>query len=281
VRSRASSPTLAAARVRRYCNGEATASVGTFPVRFALISTGARVSAYLTRIVVALLLTHIAAFAAAAATPSSNEEALVRVSPRPAVLVVLPPLAQFPEFTDGQDAVEEELIGVLVGAGYKVRRLVRSEFITALTEEIAAVGGIYDPVTGQQNLARHEEALGRLTRRLVDENEAAMVLSSRLVLRTATVRGDAAEWDGQVRMGRTTQGIDQTVVWSGTTKGLSLELTGFRSNGERVFKTYGGLVLPYRLDMAQSKLELRRSFFPNRGEVVEGSLVALKPLLRD
>ena len=167
-------------------------------------------SAYLTRIVVALLLTHIAAFAGAAAAPSSsNEQALVRVSPRPAVLVVLPPLAQFPEFTDGQDAVEEELIGLLVGAGYKVRRLVRSEFVTALTEEIAAVGGIYDPVTGQQNPARHDEVLGRLTRRLVDENEAAMVLSSRLVLRTATVRGDAAEWDGQVRMRRTTQGIDR------------------------------------------------------------------------
>lgn len=239
-------------------------------------------SAYLTRIVVVLFLAHIAAFANAAATPSSSDEApSVRVSPRPAVVVLLPPLAQFPEFADGQDTVEEELIGLLVGAGYKVRRLVRSEFIQALTEEIAAVGGIYDPVTGQQNPARQEEALGRLTRRLVDENEAALVLSSRLVLRTATVRGDAAEWDGQVRMGRTTQGIDQTTVWSGTTKGLSLELTGFRSNGERVFKTYGGLVLPYRLDMAQSKLELRRSFFPNRNEVVEGSLVALKPLLRE
>ena len=60
-------------------------------------------SAYMTRIVVALLLAHIAAFASAAATPPPfNEETLVRVSPRPAVVVVLPPLAQFPEFTDGE-----------------------------------------------------------------------------------------------------------------------------------------------------------------------------------
>jgi hypothetical protein len=201
--------------------------------------------------------------------------------PKAAVVVVLPPLAQFPEFAEGQDPVEEELTGLLVGGGYKVRRLVRAEFIAALKEEIAAVGGIYDPLTGEYSAARYEEAVGRLTRRIVEENENAVVLSPRLVLRTATVRGDAAEWDDQVRMGRTTHAIDQTVVWTGTTKGVSVELTGFAPSGERLFKTYGGLVLPYRTNMEQSKMELRRNIFSLRSEIVDGSRVALKPLLSD
>jgi len=233
-------------------------------------------------LVLSIALTSICGVALAATPPEAPPPAAASApaaARRPAFVVLLPPVAQFPEFVDGQDPVEEELTALLVGAGYKVRRVVRAEFVQALTEEAAAVGGIYDPLTGQRSAARSDAALARLTRRIVDEKDDAVVLSPRLVLRTATVRGDAAEWDGQVRMGRTNQAIDRTVVWTGTTRGLSLELTAFGPDGARLFTTYGGLLLPYRMDMRTSTMELRRNMFSQRDELVQGSTVALEPLL--
>jgi hypothetical protein len=197
---------------------------------------------------------------------------------RGSTIVVLPPQAQFPEFADGQDVVEEELIRSLVEAGYKVQRVVRKEFTAAWKEEVLAVGGLFDAATGQRIAGRYEEALGKLTRRIVND-PATLVLGSRLVLRSAPLFGASAQWDGQTRSLRTTGDAGTPVIWSGTTKGLSLELTAIASDGRRLFKTYGGLALPYRTSVDRSEMELRSDTFARRGEISAGTAVALRPLL--
>jgi hypothetical protein len=199
---------------------------------------------------------------------------------RGATIVVLPPQAQFPEFADGQDLVEEELIRSLVQAGYKVQRLVRKEFIVAWKEEVSAVGGVFDAATGQRIAGRYEEALGRIARRIVND-PGTLVLGSRLVLRSATLYGASAQWDGQTRSPRTTRDAGTPVIWSGTTRGLSVELTAVASDGQRLFTTYGGLVLPYRTNMAQSEMELRRDTFAHHDEISSGTAVALRVLLSE
>ena len=195
------------------------------------------------------------------------------------VIVVLPPQAQFPEFSDGQDVVEEELIRLLVEAGYKVQRLVREDFAVAWKEEVLAVGGVFDAATGQRIPGRYDEALGRLARRIVNDPTNTIVLASRLVLRPATLYGASAQWDGQTRSPRSAQNTGLPVMWSGTTKGLSLELTAVAPDGQRLFTTYGGLALPYRTDIARSEMELRSDTFAHHIEISEGTTVALRALL--
>ena len=199
--------------------------------------------------------------------------------PQGSVIVVLPPQAQFPEFADGQDVVEEELIRLLVEAGYKVRRLVRKDFAVAWKEEVVAVGGVFDSTTGQRIPGRYEEALGRLARRIVDDPTNTIVLGSRLVLRSAPFYGASAQWDGQTRSSRSAQFTGSPVIRSGTTKGLSLELTAVAPNGQRLFTTYGGLALPYRTDIARAEMELRSDTFANHIEISEGTAFSLRALL--
>lgn len=167
----------------------------------------------------------------------------------------------------------------LTSAGYKVIALDEGSYDAIWSQEVAEVGGIYDPHTG---VLRHRElilALGHLVQRVSSETHAAMVMRPQLVLRPAEISGMSAVWDGQQRRVPVFGLGGDTITHDGSTLGLSVGLDIFTSSGELVMHTYGGILLPYRLNVLSGKNEVRSDLFANENELTDGVTIALKPFL--
>lgn len=165
-------------------------------------------------------------------------------------------------------------------AGYRVVALDKGSYDAIWSQEIAEVGGIYDPHTGVLRRRELMLASGRLVQRVSSETHAAMVMRPQLVLRRAEVSGMSASWDGQQRRVPVFGLGSNTITNDGSTLGLSVGLDIFTSSGELVMHTYGGILLPYRINVLSGKNEVRSDLFANENEVTDGVTIALKPFFK-
>jgi len=210
--------------------------------------------------------------------PSDNEISQSFRRPTPSSLIVLlPAQVETADLEPGAAVLMTALHRRLTAAGYKVIALDEGSYDAIWSQEVAEVGGIYDPHTGV--LRRHELmlALGRLVQRVSLETHAAMVMRPQLVLRRAEISGMSATWDGQQRRVPVFGLGADTITNDGSTLGLSVGLDVFTPSGELVMHTYGGILLPYRINVLSSKNEVRSDLFANGTEVIDGVGIALKP----
>lgn len=97
-------------------------------------------------------------------------------------------------------------------------------------------------------------------------------------MRPTQLGGTKADWDGQSKLVPTALTFGDSFTYSGTGKGLSVELLALTTNGDIAFRSFGGTSLPYRLDRSRSDLELRKDLFASDRETAEGVAIALKAL---
>lgn len=201
--------------------------------------------------------------------------------PRPNSLIVLLPVgAETEDLQPGAAILTKALHQRMNAAGYRVVALDQGSHDAIWTQEIEAVGGIYDPKSGAVRRHAVIEAVGHLVQRVTSETGAAMVIMPRLRLREAEVSGMSALWDGQQRRVPTFGTGAGTLTQSGSTLGLSVGLEVFAANGEKVMETFGGALLPYRVNARTAKNEVRPDLFADESEVAEGAAIALAPFLR-
>lgn len=201
--------------------------------------------------------------------------------PRPNSLIVLLPVgAETEDLQPGASILMNALHQSLNAAGYRVVALDQGSHDAIWTQEIEVVGGIYDPTTGALRQREVAQAVGHLVQRVTSETGAAMVIMPRLQLRVAEVSGMSALWDGQQRRVPTFGTGGDTLSHSGSTLGLSVGLELFAANGEKVMATFGGALLPYRVNARTAKNEVRPDLFADESEVAEGAAIALAPFLR-
>jgi hypothetical protein len=167
----------------------------------------------------------------------------------------------------------------LVAAGYRAVLLDRNNHDLIWRQEAEAVGGIVDPASGELRQAAFDLAMRTLVARVSRETGAAMVLRPRLVLREARMSGTKASWDGQTRWIPVTGIGGGTANFAGSTSALSVQLAGFQSSGQLAFLAYGGVTLPFLTNFNSRTSEFRHDLFASPTEVIEGTVIALRPLL--
>jgi hypothetical protein len=226
----------------------------------------------------------VLALVAACATPAPKAAAdnvlgkNFTAPPVGALIVLLPP-PQTKEVEAGESFMTAQLGAQLQAAGYRVATLTRPNYSDIWSQEVAAVGGVFDQTTGASKAEVYALALSNLARRVCDEAKCAMVIQQRLIPRTAKLDGSVADWDGQSRSILVKNAHSREFRFSGTTKALSIELLAVMANGGMGFRTYGGASLLYQTDVQESVNVLRPNLFSNDREVADGVRIALQPLL--
>jgi hypothetical protein len=194
-------------------------------------------------------------------------------------LVVLLPAPKADDLQAGQTLMTQQLHRQLVAAGYRVALLDAGNHDVVWGQEVAEVGGIYDPGSGALRSAAYAKALSSLARRLCDELKCALVIQQRLAVRDTKLSGSSAAWDGQRRRVPVVGTYGDTLSFSGTGVGLSIELTALSADGSPAFHTFGGASLPYRADASHAQHALRADLFADDREIADGVRLALNPLL--
>jgi hypothetical protein len=195
------------------------------------------------------------------------------------LILVLPPTFEFSELEAATPHLLNALHKNLVAAGYRAALLDRSNHDLVWQQEVDAVGGIVDPVSREPRQAAFDLAIRTLVARVSRETGATMVLRPRLVLREAQMSGTKASWDGQTRWIPATGIGGGTAHFSGSTSAVSVQLVGFQSSGQFAFLAYGGVSLPFRTNFNTRASEFRNDLFSSPTEVMEGTAIALRPLL--
>lgn len=196
-------------------------------------------------------------------------------------LVVLVPSRDAGEsFPAGEAMARQQLEQQLAAAGYRVVGVDPGEHEKIWNQEAAAAGGIYDTTTGALKRGVYQQVLGAVARHIAVQTHCALVVDYRLVLRPAPLSGWGAEWDGQKRRPTVINSVSREIRLSGTTRGLSVELTGVLSDGRIAFRTFGGTSLPYTMNRLASKQEVRHDLFATDRETADGVKIALAPLLK-
>lgn len=196
------------------------------------------------------------------------------------LIVLLPPEVETEEMKLGAAILMDALHQQLAAAGYKVAALDRGSHDAIWAQEVQEVGGIFDPATGALRQRELHLAMGHLVQRVCAETQAATVMRPRLVLREAEVAGMSAAWDGQQRRVPEIGGGGGTLSHHGSTLGLSVGLDVFAASGELVIHTFGGALLPYRLNVNLGQNEVRADLFATDAEVADGVAIALAPFFK-
>ncbi len=228
------------------------------------------------------------ALLAGCATPSAKpppgsyrSETLARL-PAGSKLLILHVPASTPAFRPGDPIVVAALTKQLTEAGYRVGLVPFDDYRLLVRDELASLGS---RLTGDQakDIARAEAAaLPRLARIGGSTEGAALLISSRLVLREAELWQSHATWDGQTRAVQF-KGTKATLAnIQGTGPGLSIELLAHNAEGRLQFRWYGGASLPYMAGGVDGRNpEPREDLFHSGVELEQGVRLALRPLLSE
>lgn len=222
--------------------------------------------------------------AACASAPQQSSDNLISPefkAPAPgALIVLLPPQAEGAELKEGVDSLLVQLHRQLKAAGYKVAGIARSNYETIWAQEVDAVGGVYDTVTGKRRHDAYFQAHAHLVQRVGDDMQAALVIEPRLLLRKATLSGATVQWDGQQRRVLMSNSAGREYRSDGTTVAMSVNLNVFAASGEPVAMTYGGASLVYSVNIQAAKHEVRSDIFANDKELAQGVALSLSPLFK-
>jgi tetratricopeptide (TPR) repeat protein len=111
-----------------------------------------------------------------------------------------------------------------------------------------------------------------------------IVLIPAVVSRTAKLAGQMAVWDNvKTRLTIKGFGSGESMEWSGSRLGLSLELDAYDANGNWVFTSYGGISIPYAINTREAVNELKPRLFEAKKDqdtLQKGVEVALEPLTK-
>jgi hypothetical protein len=197
------------------------------------------------------------------------------------LIVLLPPEAEADELQAGLPLLLDALHRTLSSGGYRVALLDAANFATLWAQEAQAAGGLFDPVTGARRVEAHARAITTLSARVAGETGARLVIKPWLVLRTAELSGTKAVWDGQQRLVPARHQAGASAWYRGTTTALSVDLLALQASGALAFRSFGGASLPFVVNAARERLEVRENLFSTPDELHDGVSIALRPLRLD
>lgn len=185
------------------------------------------------------------------------------------------------ELTNSAAPVYQQLIKSIQKKGFQVISLTDAVYQKMHEDALLVSGSVYDPQVGvfiPLDRSTYIKAIIDLSAKQFAHD---IVLIPEMVLRTASVTGDKANWDD---VSRELVFIDQpptTYQLPRKVKGLSLRLGAYTYNGAEVFLNFSGISLPYQMRYFDKKisLNLKEQYFTDE-ELKEGINLALKPFFK-
>jgi hypothetical protein len=214
------------------------------------------------------------------APATTNAVAPTFAPPPSGALVVILPAPRVEGLEKGSAIVEAQLEFQLRAAGYRATVLGHDDYEQLWSEHAAAVGGVFDSVSGTARPQAYSAALSSLARTLGKERKCDLVIQQRFVTRTAQLEGTQAEWDSVRQPIRFSHADPSDYRMSGTTGALSLEVLALASNGSFAFRRTAGVTLLFETNMRETKSERRADLFPDHTEVANAVTIVLEPLLK-
>ena len=234
------------------------------------------------RLVICFLSLMMFACATAPLPPSSDSyvAADFKVPAKGANILLLPVLAEYPEFVPGEEKMQAYMVKVLTEAGYKVAQFPRDTYNRYWRQVSSASGMSLDANDAQRiDVELREKILADLQKSFLKDYPHALLLVPKIALRPADLKGTSAIWDSRKMVPHTKGGVGQAGEWSGKTRALSLELVALNSDGQREFRTYTGLLLPYETDVRKAEMMIRNDLYDRTEEYMKGINIALAALL--
>lgn len=112
---------------------------------------------------------------------------------------------------------------------------------------------------------------------IAQEMDSDIIILPTLLERQAKLKYRSAKWDGtKQRVIYKGRGKNKRWEGSGSTTAISLRLNAYNSNGQWLFTTYGGMALPFYVDLNQESYVLKDIIFSDADFVKEGIENALE-----
>lgn len=209
---------------------------------------------------------------------SCTSEPVIKREQMLAQTVLLLPLSTLhQELTQGGELIAEQLEQQLSRHGFTVFALAPQVHQRYVDKALEISGAVYDPNIGQFVPLDKGVYAYNFVRLIAVDYEFDVVLNPQLLLRTTRVNMDEAQWDGVSREIEFVVKPEKNYQIPRSAKGVSLRLNGYSRNGGSVSTGFGGVSLPYRVDLAQGikGFKLKESFY-TKSEIKEGVKVALE-----
>lgn len=203
-------------------------------------------------------------------------------NPKVADTIFISPIqVNYKGLDDGEKIVRQEMSRQLNAAGWDVATMRMGNYLDIFYGINDSIDGLYSPATGRIVPEKYEYALTEFVKTINDTQEHAVTLVPSFELKTATLKGRAATWDGVRRKHISDLPGTDTTSWSGHTRGLSMKIMAFSADGTSLFTSYGGLVLPFQaaLKDGDARMEIRENLFEEKENIAAGVRSALLPLL--
>ena len=231
-----------------------------------------------TPVLLSLLLTACVANPPAPPAPDAFRAEAFQPPPPGTTLTLLPPQeTQYDELRTGAELLHKQLQKQLTAAGWKVVALKRDDYLRRWKQEAEAVGGVYQPDSGEFKSKEYVQALATLIRKSCAETQCALLVDARLVVRPAEIVGNQVLWDGQKRYSAdpTSAGANPATQ----TYAISVEVSGILPDGELGFRNYGGATLPPHYSVLELQNQKPAPMSWSDTDIAAGLNIALKPLL--
>ena len=229
----------------------------------------------LTKILcIGFLFTCAALFLAGCETVPAKELLKIEASK----VVVIPVESLHRELKRVSGPVYAELVEQVRKQGFQVTELSDTEYEQLRQQALEISGSIYDPKVGAFLPLKRATFIKAVVDLSAQQYDHDIVLIPELVLRTADVNGDKAEWDDVKREVSVISESETTYKLPEKIKALSLRLGAYTNKGAEVYLNFSGISLPYHLRHVNKKmtLELKENYFTVR-EIKEGVNIALQP----
>ena len=181
--------------------------------------------------------------------------------------------------------LDTAVVRALEAAGYTV--MPNDAFRTAWRQAVRRYGHPYHPDTSQLNPAAFQRVMVATLKALREQGEVDAVVFTDLIERSVSFGAGskrAAYWDGvsrKVRLKGTARTITEGFDWSQTVPAISLSVTIYRTSGEHVFKSVGGLEVSREIDTrtGNGRFVRREKILKKSRYIEEGTALALHPFV--
>lgn len=230
-----------------------------------------------------LLLAVMAVLAGCASTapksvPGQYIDQDLALPPKGSLVLLLHLPANERAYRHGDLEVQSLVQDALIRSGYKVAVVDPDDYTLALRAELQPMIGQSTGPTADQLQRAEFKALALVSRVTADLSGSQLLLRTRLLTRPANLWQSHAYWDGVSRpigLAGTRPSRSFTEI-QGTGPGVSIEVTAISAAGRLMFRTYGGIALPFEADGLGNPVEARSLF--TRGFLEEGVHTSLAPL---
>lgn len=213
---------------------------------------------------------------AAESDPNTYADSLPGI-PKNARITILPMAYDFPAVPQEVPVIQEAIINQIKALGFTPIKVTLDPASTPkeILQTFAVTNDAHKDVrSAKQNFLAN----------LKKQTPYEIALIPAVVSRKAALSGQVAIWDN-VRNGLVVKGggYGGDMDWSGARLALSLELDAYDAAGNWLFTSYGGINVPYIINLKDSTNDLKPRLFESekdRGYLQKGVEVALKPLTK-